>query len=161
MSGTILTSPDGINWTTQNSGTSTTLESASFGNGYYLVTGSNGVVKTSPDGTTWTGRNVGTGQLLYGSAFLNGGFDAVGSGGTVVESDPIPPLLNVQISGHAPQYTFKIFATQGMSYRVVTSTNLTTGPWSTATTVNNAAAITLWTNSAAACNECYFRVVSP
>jgi hypothetical protein len=162
QSGTILTSPDGANWTPQNSGTSASLESASFGNGYYLVAGSNTVVMTSPDGVNWTSRNIGAtgGQALYGSAFLNGCFDVVGSGGTILESDPVPPLFSVQISGRPPQNSFKIFATPGMNYRIVGSATLM-GPWSTLATVNNAPAIVCWTNSAALGNHYYFRVVSP
>jgi hypothetical protein len=158
--GIILTSPDGINWSPQNAGTSVTLDSASFGNGYYLVTGANAVAMTSPDGATWTERNIGatSGQTLYGSTFLNGRFDVVGSGGTILESDPVPPLFDVQLYGHPPQCSFKIFATPGMSCRILTSTNLSS--WSTAATVNNAAAITLWTNLAVS-SHCYFRLVSP
>ena len=161
--GTILTSPDGANWTQQNSGTSATFESASYGNGYYLVTGSNAVAMSSPDGTNWTGRNIGatSGQTLFGSAFLNGRFDVVGSGGTVLESDPVPLLFVLQMSGHPPQCAFKIFATPGTSYRILTCTNITSPSWFTAATVNNAAAITLWTNTMTAGNQRYFRVVSP
>jgi hypothetical protein len=156
--GTILTSLTGTNWIQQSSGTSATLNSASFGNGYYLVTGANGVALTSPDGSTWTSRNVGTSQTLYGSAFLNGRFDIVGASGTVLESDPVSPLFAFQML-LPQQNTYKIFATPGMNYRIVASSSLT-GPWSTVFTVNNAAAITLWTNSTPSGNQ-YLRAVSP
>jgi hypothetical protein len=160
LGGTILTSTNGTGWTAQKSGTSSSLESACSGSGYYLVTGTGGVVLTSPDGATWTKRNVGAAPVFDGSAFLNGRFDIVGEGGAVVESDPVPPLLALQIFGQPPQNVFKIFATQGMNYRIVGSANLM-GPWSTLTTVNNAPPIAYWTNSAALGNQYYFRVVSP
>ena len=162
-SGTMLTSPDGVNWTQQNSGTSAAFESATFGNGYYLVDGPNALVMTSPDGVNWTSRNIGaTGNpTLYGSAFLNGRFDVVGSGGTVIESDPVAPLLDLQSHGKPPHNTFTFFATQGSTFRLVSSPNLVGGAWSTVATFNNAAAITLWTNSAVGGNPTYFRLASP
>ena len=162
-SGTILTSSDGTNWTQQASGTSTNLESATFGNGYYLVTGTNALVMTSPDGVNWTPRNVGAtgGQTLYGSAFLNGRFDIVGSGGTVLESDAVSPLFDLQMHAKPFQNVFTIFATPGSSFRILSSTNAAATSWPTAATINNAAAITLWTNNAAAGNQDYFRLISP
>ena len=162
-SGTILTSPDGVNWTPENSGTSATLESATFGNGYYLVDGTNALVMTSPDGVNWTSRNIGaTGKpTLYGSAFLNGRFDVVGSGGTVIESDPVSPLFDLQIHGKPPQNIFTFFATPGSTFRLESSSSLTGNGWSTVATFNNAAAITLWTNSTAGDSSEYFRLVSP
>jgi hypothetical protein len=161
--GTILTSPDGANWTQQSSGTSTTLESAAFGNGYYLVTGPNALVMTSPDGVNWTSRNVGApgGPTLYGSAFLNGRFDVVGSSGTVLESGLVPPLFDLQMHAKPFQNVFSVFATPGSSFRILSSATVDAPTWSTAATINNAAAITLWTNNAAAGNQNYFRLVSP
>ncbi len=161
--GTILTSPDGVNWTQQNSGTSATLESATFGNGYYLVDGPNALVMTSPDGVNWTPRNIGAtgGQTLYGSAFLNGRFDVVGSGGTIIESDAVAPLFDLQIHGKYPQNSFTFFATPGSAFRLVSSSSLIGGIWSTVAMFNNVAAITLWTNSTAVGNQCYFRLLSP
>jgi hypothetical protein len=162
-SGTILTSPDGVSWTPQDSGTSATLESATFGNGYYLVDAANALVMTSPDGANWTSRNIGaTGNpTLYGSAFLNGRFDVVGSGGTIIESDPVPPLFDLQMHGRAPQNSFTFFATPGSTFRLVSNSNLIGGAWSTVATFNHAAAITLWTNTVPGGNPVYFRLASP
>jgi hypothetical protein len=161
--GTVLTSPDGVNWTQQNPGTSASFESATFGNGYYLITGANAVVMTSPDGVNWTSRNIGAtgGQTLYGSAFLNDRFDVVGSSGTVIESDPVPPLFDLQLHRGALQNSFTFFATPGLSFRVLTCTNLASGAWSQAAAFSDASAITLWTNSAVGYNQCFYRLVSP
>jgi hypothetical protein len=160
-SGTILTSPDGVNWAQGDSGTSATLESATFGNGYYLVDGPNALVMTSPDGVNWTTRNIGaTGNpTLYGSAFLNGRFDVVGSGGTILESDPVPPLFALQMQARPFQNVFTLFATPGSSFRILSSTDM--NAWSTVATINNAAAVTLWTNTVTGDGQCYFRLVSP
>jgi hypothetical protein len=159
--GTIVTSPDGVNWTTQNSGTSATLESITFGNGYYLATGDGAVALTSPDGTAWTPRNVGAtgGQNLYGSAFLNSRFDIVGSGGTVIESDVIAPLFDVQL--HRGGGWVTAFVPPGSNFRIQTCTNLAAPVWTDATSINNASAITQWTNSANGFKQLYYRAVSP
>jgi hypothetical protein len=161
--GIVLTSPDGANWTQQNAGTSATLESATFGNGYYLITGPGALVMTSPDGVNWTSRNVGAtgGPTLNGSGFLNGRFDVVGSGGTILESDPVLPLFDLQMHATPNQNVFTLFAPPGSNFRIVSSSNLVGGPWSTVATFNNAAAITLWTNTVAGGNPTFLRLVSP
>jgi hypothetical protein len=144
--GTIVNSADAVNWTTQNSGTSATLESITFGNGYYLAAGDSATVLTSPDGITWTPRNLGAtgGQNFYGAAFLNNRFDVVGAGGTVLESDVIPPLFDVQI--HHGGNWLTAFVTPGSNFRIQTCTNLSNPVWTDAKLINNAAAITQWTN---------------
>jgi hypothetical protein len=162
-SGTILTSPDGVNWTPQTTGSSATFETTTFGNGYYLIAGVGPVVFTSPDGVNWTSRNVGAtaGQIIYGSAFLNGRFDLVGSGGTIIESDPVPPLFDIQIHGAPPEHLFTIFITPGNAFRIQSCTNLYTHQWSTIATFNDAPAITQWTNTSLELNPSFFRAVSP
>ena len=49
-SGRILTSPDGITWTEQISGTSNNLENVIFANGSFLAFGYSGTILTSSDG---------------------------------------------------------------------------------------------------------------
>ena len=56
----ILTSPDGITWTEQISGTSNNLAEVVYENGSFLVVGHSGTILTSPDGITWTARSSGT-----------------------------------------------------------------------------------------------------
>jgi len=158
--GTILTSTDGVSWTKQNSGTVATLESIAFGNGYYLAAGDNATALTSPDGITWTPRNLGVsgGQNFYGSAFLNGRFDVVGSNGTILESAPVAPLFDVQI--HPDGNWITAFAPQGSSFRIQTCTNLAAPVWVDAKLVNNASAITQWTNTSGL-NPLFYRAISP
>lgn len=162
-SGTIVTSPDGVNWARQVAGSSATFETATFGNGYYLIAGAGPAVFTSPDGVNWTSRNIGTtgGQTIYGSAFLNERFDVVGSGGTIIESDPVPPLFDIQIHGVPPEHSFTAFITPGNSFRIQSSTNPGAAQWSTIATFNNAPAMTQWTNTSPELNSCFFRAISP
>lgn len=58
-SGTIVTSTDGINFTSRTSGTSASLQSVAYGNNIYVVVGNNGVIRTSTNLVTWTSRNAG------------------------------------------------------------------------------------------------------
>jgi hypothetical protein len=160
--GTIVTSPDGVNWTTQNSGVSGGLESVSFGNGYYLVTGDSGLALSSPDGVNWTSLKLGvTGeQNLYGSAFINSRFEVVGANGTILESDVIAPLFDVHFHRLPAKNGFTMFATPGSNFRLQVSTNLATG-WSDVTSFINASAITQWTNSSAGYDKQFFRLITP
>lgn len=52
-SGTILTSPDGIEWTAQNSGTENGLNSVVWGENGYVAVGNNNTILFSTDGTDW------------------------------------------------------------------------------------------------------------
>jgi hypothetical protein len=77
--GSILTSPDGMTWTSQSASQldmrlTPYLIGASYGGGQFVVTGnyvgtnpSTGFLLASPDGTTWTMQP--TGSNLYGVAF--------------------------------------------------------------------------------------------
>ena len=49
-SGTIITSTDGINWTSRTSGTSKNLWGISYGNNKWVTGGDNGSVFSSTDG---------------------------------------------------------------------------------------------------------------
>jgi uncharacterized delta-60 repeat protein len=59
-SGTIVTSTDGINFTSRTSGTSASLQSVAYGNNIYVVVGGTGVIRTSTNLVTWTSRNAGS-----------------------------------------------------------------------------------------------------
>lgn len=56
MAGFAATSPDGNNWTWQNTKTDTNFTGMTFGNGRFLAVGSNGVAKISPNGVLWSGH---------------------------------------------------------------------------------------------------------
>jgi len=90
LEGKILTSPDTIIWTPQNSGTTTDLYAIASDAHQFVAVGNHGTVLTARDGTNWTARVSPRRQALRGIAFGDSTFVAVGDGWTVIESDPIP-----------------------------------------------------------------------
>lgn len=87
--GTILTSPDGITWTTCSSGTTAKLTAISYGGGQWIVIGDNGTILTSPDGITWTARNSGTTAYLSDISYGAGQWIIVSDIGTLTSPDGI------------------------------------------------------------------------
>src|SRR5690606_25500006 len=84
--GTILTSPDGVNWTVRSSGVSQTLNGVAHSGDLWVAVGSSGTVLTSPDGINWTSRNSGVSQALRDITYGGGQHVAVGDSGTVLTS---------------------------------------------------------------------------
>lgn len=86
VSGTIMTSPDGISWTAQTSGTTdnlnaviwtgTQLVAVGTSCSYYLCSSP---ILTSPDGITWTSRNSGTTLALNALTWTGTKIVAVGA----------------------------------------------------------------------------------
>lgn len=68
ISGTIVTSPDGINWTLSTSGTNAAILNLTYANSKFVVTGNNGERLTSADGINWTSVSSGTLNPLRGIA---------------------------------------------------------------------------------------------
>src|SRR5689334_6940207 len=58
--GTIMTSSDGVSWTSRTSETVMDLNDVSYGNGMYVVVGEFGTILTSSDGVSWTSQTVET-----------------------------------------------------------------------------------------------------
>lgn len=86
-SGTILSSTDGITWTSHTSNTTNNLNGVTRGN-FYIAVGDGGKILTSADGNTWTSITTSpptTANLRqvtsFGSIIV-----AVGDGGTIVTS---------------------------------------------------------------------------
>ena len=81
-----MTSPDGVNWTTQNSAGADPLYSILWTGSEYLAAGYGGDVLTSPDLTNWTTRASGyiVEGYLYGTARCGSQIIGVGSSGTIV-----------------------------------------------------------------------------
>ena len=80
--GTILTSPDGITWTSRTSQFGATdIADVAYGNGLWVAVGP-AKISTSSDGITWTARtaNMSTNDI-YAVAYANSVWVAVGSGG--------------------------------------------------------------------------------
>jgi photosystem II stability/assembly factor-like uncharacterized protein len=69
-SGTILTSSDGITWTSRTSGTSEALYVVTYGNNTFVTVCDSGTILTSKDGTTWTSRDSNTVNHLTGVIFI-------------------------------------------------------------------------------------------
>jgi len=84
--GTVLTSPNGTNWTARSTPTTSFLMSVErFPDGYVAV-GEDGVILTSSDATSWTRRTVSTTNWLSQVRWLNGVLLAVGENGTILTS---------------------------------------------------------------------------
>ncbi len=81
--GTIITSVDGVNWTSQTFRSddfpSDDLHNVTYGNGTYVAVGVNGVVLTSSDGNKWMMVGRLDVQDLTGAAYGDGTIVAVGS----------------------------------------------------------------------------------
>jgi hypothetical protein len=84
--GAIYTSPNGITWKRQNSGTNTDLSGVAAGGGTFVVVGANGTILTSPNGTNWTKRTSPTAQNLNRVSQNLGFFTAVGNSGVTISS---------------------------------------------------------------------------
>lgn len=83
--GTIMTSPDGITWTSRASGATQDLWDVAYGNGTLVAVGDSDLV-TSPDGITWTARTSGATNVLSAVAYGANIFVTVGWGGTILSS---------------------------------------------------------------------------
>ncbi|MBJ7397069.1 MAG: hypothetical protein JHC76_13610, partial [Akkermansiaceae bacterium] len=68
--GGIMTSPNGITWTTRSSGTTSDLRAVIWDGTKYVIAGQSGKILTSPDGVTWTSRNSGSSLGLVAKNFL-------------------------------------------------------------------------------------------
>ena len=75
----LITSTNGITWTTRTSNFgSTSITASTFGNNTYLIGGLGGAIGTSPDATTWTLRSSSFGSnsinfLTFGNGVFVGG----------------------------------------------------------------------------------------
>jgi hypothetical protein len=84
--GTILSSPNGTNWTPRVTLTSALLSSVAASPTVVVTTGDDGAVLTSQDGLIWTSRNSTTANWLFRVRYLAGQFISVGQNGTILTS---------------------------------------------------------------------------
>ena len=71
----VMTSPDGVTWTTRSAAESKSWWIVTFGNGLFLAVSLEGSVMSSPDGVTWTSRtaaSVGMFDVAYGNGLFVG-----------------------------------------------------------------------------------------
>ena len=85
-SGTVVTSPEGLNWTVRSSGTGEHLNGLLWSGAEFIAVGGAGTILASVDGVSWAGRASGTSTALNAIARSPGRFVAVGEGGAIVSS---------------------------------------------------------------------------
>jgi len=87
--GAILTSPDGVKWTLQDSGTSDiSLKKVIYGSGLFVALGLDGTILTSPDGVNWATQQDNSGATFIQCAtFWNGMYLVGGSMGILASTD--------------------------------------------------------------------------
>jgi len=78
----VMTSSDGINWTSRTSAADNGWRAITYGKGLFVAVGDNGSVMTSPDGITWTSRTSANTNQWLGVAYADGLFVAVAGSGT-------------------------------------------------------------------------------
>ncbi len=84
--GTVVTSPNGIDWTEQTSPTDAHLKAIVYDGSIFVAVGKDGAIITSPNGTAWTQRTSGTGSQLLDIIWDGSQFVAVGNPSTAGES---------------------------------------------------------------------------
>ncbi len=93
VNATVATSPDGLNWTRQNSGIGGAFSGVAHNGAVWVAVGTNSaaaIAATSPDGMTWTMRSTGLGGTLNDIIWWGTEFVAVGgnSGQGIVARSP-------------------------------------------------------------------------
>ncbi len=103
----ILTSPDGIDWTTRTSATTNALRDVIYVQNRFVAVGDGGAVCTSADGVMWTNQpstlNVNLTHITYGAGRLMASSGGI-SGGAYYSED----LINwsTSLSGEVRQVTY-------------------------------------------------------
>jgi hypothetical protein len=85
-SGTVLTSPDGVVWTTRTSGVTKSLNAVGANADVFVAVGEEGAILSSVDGSAWTSRTSNTTSTLFGVAWSGAIFVAAGEGSSIVTS---------------------------------------------------------------------------
>lgn len=101
--GKVLTSPDGITWSSQTASGGTWLVSIAYGNGKWVAVGAGGTILVSSDLKTWVNATAATPNRLNGVLYNGSFWVAVGEAATIVTSpdalnwtvQPIPAGLGV------------------------------------------------------------------
>lgn len=127
-SGALVTSPDGITWTSRTSGFgANVIRKVAFGNGLWVAVGENGTLTTSSDGITWTARtaNMSTNQIedvQYANSIwvaVGGGGGTTNTGGITYSTDGITWTRKSQSITVGAQYNMASY--NGTNWIVVAS----------------------------------------
>jgi|GEM_PF-2777750 len=87
--GVIMTSEDGISWTTRLTGDNTSnrfFYGVAYSDGIYFATGGSGTLYTSFDGLDWTKRETDVQQNLYQATYVKGKAMVIGADGLLIEA---------------------------------------------------------------------------
>jgi RNA polymerase sigma factor (sigma-70 family) len=87
--GSIMTSPDGIEWTKRDSPTTQSLLGIFWDGHQFLAGGDNGTILASSDGIHWVVRNSGEHISFYSFGYSGAQYVAVGNDGIMVSSDSV------------------------------------------------------------------------
>jgi len=131
----IMTSTNGLDWTTRDPNGDYELGTIAFGNGSFVAGGGRGIVATSEDAVNWTNRNSGV-QDVWGVAYGRGTFVGVGPLGVIVQSDHFgPPQLTGRLLAASNALEISIESEIGSSLALQSSSNGVN--WSDAATFTN------------------------
>ena len=86
VSGFILTSADGTNWTLRGTAATNSIYDVIYANSKFVAVGEDGVILNSSDGTSWDNRTSGTSEALRNVTYGNSKFVTVGDSGTILTS---------------------------------------------------------------------------
>ena len=100
--GSIMTSPNGIDWTKRDSPTKENLMGVFWDGRQYLAGGDKGTILSSPDGIQWTVCNSGGNVSIYCFSYSGTRYIAVGNDGVFTSDDAITWTA----STNAPQIPF-------------------------------------------------------
>lgn len=97
--GTILSSPNGMNWTarTPSANFSQTLRAVTAGGGQFVAVGDNGSIVSSANGTNWTERLQNSGYNFVDVAYGGGQFAAISPGPQVPNGEEGGFTVNTNI----------------------------------------------------------------
>ena len=82
----IITSPDGVTWSPQTSGTSSTLRDIAWDGSQFVAVGDSGTILTSPGGIDWSAQSSGVTETLEKIIWNGSQFVAVGHYETILTS---------------------------------------------------------------------------
>ncbi len=100
--GSIMTSPDGLDWTKRDSPTKENLLGVFWDGRQYLAGGDGGTILSSPNGVQWTVCNSGGNVSIYCFSYSGARYVAVGNDGVFTSNDAI----TWAVSTNAPSIPF-------------------------------------------------------